>query len=171
MKYELKSFEPNQDFTISVEKNDLSSETISFSYEITGEVNNILWASEVNSPKQKDELWTSTCIELFVAQANGKKYMEWNVSPTHDWANYKFNLYRERDNQSEVVIKPTISKTIMSEKTINIEFILQVGELALFLGDKPWEFYPSVILKLKDESFSYWAIQHLSDEPDFHKFK
>jgi len=42
-----------------------------------------------------DKLWQHTCCELFVAEAAGPGYHEFNFSPSGEWAAYRFTDYRQ----------------------------------------------------------------------------
>jgi hypothetical protein len=45
-------------------------------------------------PRRRDELWRATCCELFVRDAAGPGYREYNFTPCGDWAAYRFSGYR-----------------------------------------------------------------------------
>src|ERR1700756_60544 len=56
-----------------------------------------------------DGLWKSTCFEAFVATADEPGYLEFNFSPSLDWAIYRFNAYREGMSPVEIGGAPDIS--------------------------------------------------------------
>src|SRR5690349_14172779 len=41
-----------------------------------------------------DELWQTTCFELFLKPAGGSGYVELNLSPSERWNAYDFEAYR-----------------------------------------------------------------------------
>ncbi|MEZ0243623.1 MAG: hypothetical protein ACAH11_09630, partial [Sphingomonas sp.] len=50
---------------------------------------------EARSPERADELWMTTCFEMFVMpQSDDEAYFEFNFSPSTRWAAYAFNGYR-----------------------------------------------------------------------------
>jgi len=50
---------------------------------------------EPEAPQRKDELWKTTCFELFVRDPATEAYLEFNLSPSGNWAAYAFDGYRE----------------------------------------------------------------------------
>src|ERR671921_468671 len=46
-------------------------------------------------PRVADRLWEHTCCELFIADADGPGYQEFNFSPSGEWAAFRFTGYRE----------------------------------------------------------------------------
>src|ERR1700733_5142479 len=49
----------------------------------------------IGAGHRSDLLWKHTCFEAFIASADGPGYHEFNFSPSHDWAIYRFSAYRE----------------------------------------------------------------------------
>src|SRR5437867_2105496 len=47
-----------------------------------------------DEPGRRDQLWRSTCVELFVAAPGEAGYLEVNLSPSGDWNVYRFDGYR-----------------------------------------------------------------------------
>jgi hypothetical protein len=41
-----------------------------------------------------DDLWQTTCFELFLKESDGAGYREFNFSPSERWAAYRFEGYR-----------------------------------------------------------------------------
>ena len=46
-------------------------------------------------PGRRDELWKTTCFELFTRFENDAGYQEYNFSPSRDWAAYSFTAHRQ----------------------------------------------------------------------------
>ena len=46
-------------------------------------------------PRTGERLWQHTCCELFIADAAGPGYQEFNFSPSGEWAAFRFTGYRE----------------------------------------------------------------------------
>lgn len=44
---------------------------------------------------RRDNLWQSTCFECFLKEPGESSYIEWNFSPSGDWAAYDFESERE----------------------------------------------------------------------------
>lgn len=50
---------------------------------------------EPEAPRRMDELWKTTCFELFLRNSKTGAYLEFNLSPSGHWAAYSFDGYRE----------------------------------------------------------------------------
>src|SRR5687768_9062629 len=45
-------------------------------------------------PERADDLWKSTCFEVFARTKGSEGYVELNFSPSFQWAAYAFSSYR-----------------------------------------------------------------------------
>jgi hypothetical protein len=45
--------------------------------------------------ERRDNLWQTTCFEIFWQPLGGTAYYEFNLSPSGDWAAYGFDSFRE----------------------------------------------------------------------------
>ena len=45
--------------------------------------------------ERRDNLWQTTCFEIFWQPIGGTAYREFNLSPSGDWAAYDFDSFRE----------------------------------------------------------------------------
>lgn len=45
--------------------------------------------------ERRDNLWQTTCFEIFWQPVGGTAYREFNLSPSGDWAAYDFDSFRE----------------------------------------------------------------------------
>ena len=127
----------------------------------------ILQAHSAN-PQRRDELWRTTCAELFIALDDepymGGPYLEFNFSPTGDWAAYRFDATRSgmRPHVWQGDEAPRVSLTDSSE---GFAMAVLLPLAALRAGSHPVA-YASVIET--SEGLSYWALKHPTDRPDFH---
>lgn len=120
------------------------------------------------SPQRRDGLWRTTCAEIFVAldpeKPAGGPYLEFNFSPTGDWAAYRFDAPREgmRPHDWPGGSAPTVVGRGSSE-----DFTLQaLVPLAALSAGSCRVAYASVVESAS--GLSYWALKHPSDRPDFH---
>lgn len=118
-------------------------------------------------PYRADGLWKATCFELFVAQEDGG-YIEFNFSPSSEWAAYRFEEYRGEMLPLEMEESPLLEKppsfwTEYGEGVIG--FLLGVG-----VGSAPADlaFGLSAVIEEVDGRKSYWALNHPPGPPDFH---
>lgn len=124
-------------------------------------------------PGPADNLWQHTCCEAFVATAeettagravNRKKYLEFNFSPSGQWAVYGFNDYRERDAGFSPLAAPRITLQIQADGfqlDAAIPPKLLPADQTLLLG-------LTAVIEAADGSKHYWALQHGAPQPDFH---
>jgi hypothetical protein len=103
---------------------------------VEGRIDDVAWPEPADG--RVDELWRRTCFEAFV-QANGG-YVEFNLSPSGQWASYRFDAPRQGMRNA-------------------VELTLPSGARRLGL---------SAVIEATDGTISYWALAHPSDKPDFH---
>ena len=115
-------------------------------------------------PGAADGLWQSTCCEAFVAAADGTEYREFNLSPSGQWAAYRFRAYRERDAAFVPPFAPQSDfqrladgfrmTALLAPELLPPATVLQIGL--------------TLVLEASDGSRSYWALAHCAAQPDFH---
>jgi hypothetical protein len=116
------------------------------------------------APRRADELWKTTCFELFCTKPDREGYFEFNFSPSFEWAAYAFDGYRAGQKE-------------LPAQNPEIEISSQLGE-HFFLAAEPWppelvsdaaKLGLSAILEETDGTKSYWALAHPDPaKPDFH---
>ncbi|WP_309627857.1 DOMON-like domain-containing protein [Brevundimonas sp.] len=110
------------------------------------------------SPQRTDGLWRTTCLEVFVHAGEG--YYEFNLSPSGQWAAYRFGSYRQGMAEADIGA-PTLS-TERDDRGFRLTARMELphdadGRLAL-----------SAVIEQTDGAKTYWALAHPSDKPDFH---
>jgi hypothetical protein len=97
-------------------------------------------------------------LEAFVATDGG--YLEFNFSPSTEWAAYRFSGYREGMAELDIPApKITVSQT---DHALQLTADIALPEPATRLG-------LSAVIEEKDGTKSYWALHHPpGDRPDFH---
>ncbi|HEV2569336.1 GIY-YIG nuclease family protein [Sphingomonas sp.] len=110
------------------------------------------------APARRDNLWQHTCFEVFAQTAGG--YIEFNLSPSTEWAAYGFTGYRE--GMTELATEAPSIHVDRSEHRLQLtaELVLPAGVTRVGL---------SAVIEELDGSKSYWALRHPpGDKPDFH---
>jgi hypothetical protein len=110
-----------------------------------------------------DELWKTTCFELFARPAGGDAYAELNLSPSERWAAYDFTAYREGMAERAASREPTCTMRLGST-------------FAIFDAAIPTDLVPprtcaanfAAVIEEEGGVVSYWALTHPSAKPDFH---
>ena len=115
---------------------------------------------EISHPERKDNLWKTTCFEIFWQPEGGSPYREFNLSPSSCWANYNFDDIREngRDGQvhaiaiacshdeRELVLRASIASELPDPAQVALNAIVEDGE----------------------GNIQYWALGFPEGKPDFH---
>ena len=118
------------------------------------------WAS----PSRRDGLWETTCFELFLQLAGREEYFEFNLSPSTEWAAYRFSRYRDGMGALALAIDPNVERGAPSE-----DFIIEADVDLSGIPAGPLRIGLSAIIEETSGTKSYWALRHPpGDNPDFH---
>ena len=117
------------------------------------------------APRRRDELWTTTCFELFLAEPGAEPYWEVNLSPSGDWNVYRLSGYRQG-----LTPEPAIGALPFAVKRegggLDLMVTLDLG--ALPLTGRPLELAVTAVVELRDGGILYWALVHPGEQADFH---
>ena len=112
-------------------------------------------------PHRAEDLWQTTCFEVFLRVPGEEAYREWNFAPSGNWAAYDFTSHREGRARAEV-----------TPPYVRVEDNLTwwaTGATIAVPSKKRFELGLSAILEEKDGTKSYWALNHPeAEKPDFH---
>jgi hypothetical protein len=169
--YNLKKFNSSQKInisnTIKITSNiEIFENLINLSFSILGDISKIIIPNTefTKDYKRKDDLWKTTCFELFLASKTSKSYSEINVSSSYEYNIYSFTDYRKNmqleNNLSIKNIKKDISSNLLN-LTFSIESKNKINIEDLIIN------ITSVVESTNNE-IEYWAINHLEDKADFH---
>lgn len=119
-----------------------------------------------------DDLWRTTCCELFVGCKDAPVYREFNFSPSGEWAMYDFAAYRERSGNAGMLQSAAMPSIDFSETPEGWTLMATVPAVLLqeFTGKDGRElrFSLTCVLEATDGRLSYWALAHPQTRPDFH---
>lgn len=110
-----------------------------------------------------DELWRTTCFELFLMPGQGPAYCEFNLSPSERWAAYDFTGYREGMAERPVEREP--------QGTMWLGSSFAIFDAAIPLSALPYaECRANLTAAIEEEGGvkSFWALAHGPGKPDFH---
>ncbi len=108
-----------------------------------------------------DELWQTTCFELFLGNGSGP-YLEFNFSPSARWAAYFFSSYREGRVEPEPGMQPDIHVG-QGQEIFLLTAFLSTEDVAGATHANV-----SAVIDEKGGTKSYWALAHPPGKPDFH---
>jgi hypothetical protein len=112
-----------------------------------------------------DELWKTTCFELFVRRPAGERYTEFNFSPSTRWAAYAFDGYRHGMREQPLAADPVIGAvTPVDGPGYGMQISLDLSGVATL----PLTAAITAVIEEADGTKSYWSIAHPAAKPDFH---
>lgn len=154
---------PYSDALIDKIESELTIENkyLQISFSIKGILSEYFFPSKVEQ-KRVNELWKSTCFELFLANSKTEAYYELNFSSSLAWNFYCLSGYR---NELEEVQNVSTSKIEVFKSADEFKIVLEIKI------DKLNEFdicnIACVLLNKKNERIFYSVYHHL-DKADFH---
>jgi hypothetical protein len=115
-------------------------------------------------------LWQHTCFEAFLGTDSGPGYVEFNFSPSSEWAIHGFRSYREGMSHSPQARAPEIT---VRREAARLELEARIPGVDLpALGEATRRRVGlSAVLEDNAGRRSYWALQHPRKQPDFHDAK
>ena len=132
-------------------------------YQLNGDLSGLI-IPEGEAGVRRDELWKTTCFELFISTGAGA-YFEYNFSPGGDWAAYQFSDYRENGQDLDCA-SPAMNSVQSSD---HLRLSVMLARLPVDLtAPRPRVGLTSVIESVQG-GHSYWALDHLGEAPDFHR--
>lgn len=112
-------------------------------------------------PARTDYLWQRTCFEAFFKRPGEERYLEFNFSPSSQWAAYYFDSFRAgaadaQDRTAAIAARSTPDRYELTA-TANV-------------ATGPWRVALSAVIEANDGAKSFWALAHPpGDAPDFHR--
>ena len=131
-------------------------------FDIKGDFSKLVLQSDNSNLKFENELWKSTCFELFHQEEDSTLYEEFNFSTSSSWAFYQFTRSRILNKTQEIIKTPKIDIEKLSDQ-ISIKIIFKKN---LFK-----KLVPAVITLDNEKNLNYWSLSHPGDSPNFHHFK
>ena len=112
------------------------------------------------APARRDNLWQTTCFEIFWQPLGETAYREFNLSPSGQWAAYDFDSFREgmRDAPVEAI------RLACSHDAAGL--VLKVS-IAADLPD-PAQVALNAVIEHTDGARQFWALAFPPGKPEFH---
>ncbi|MCK0128411.1 hypothetical protein [Erythrobacter sp. F6033] len=115
---------------------------------------------DYSSSGRTDNLWKSTCFEIFWQPIGGSSYREFNLSPSSQWACYDFDGFRDGMRDGDVT-----GMSVSCSKSDH-ELVLKAGimcDLAV-----PAQVALNAVVEHADGGLQYWALAFAPGKPEFH---
>jgi hypothetical protein len=154
----------------------LADGSLSLDYRLSGRLA-ALSIPPAQAPAATDGLWQHTCCEAFIAHPGSPAYREFNLSPSSQWAAYRFSDYRQREDWAlPAGIAPRIDIAEQAGE-LRLHAVLPAALLPEHQPDAlrqpawppTWQLALSCVVEAADGSRSYWALTHPPGQPDFHQ--
>lgn len=153
------AFQPAQVTGVSVRWAQLDDRRLMLRYRIDGA--GALVVPAFKGHGRADELWQSTCFELFLYDGEGR-YREFNFSPSGQWAIYSFAGYRNRAENASLRDHPEIKHEQGASVFVQTVFV----DPTILLGAQRAAL--AAVIEEEGGRPSYWAMAHNGLKPDFH---
>ena len=144
------------------------TDAIYIQYLVTGDISKAKFPPVLQHGQRKNNLWKSTCFELFISPDNHTEYWEYNFSPSHHWALYQFSGYRE--NQSDDLSITDL--VITTQRTNDQQFELACkAPLPDPIKGHTIDIGVSAVIQDTEDNLYYYALIHCKETADFHNRK
>lgn len=134
-------------------------------YVATGRLADVALPAPTSSGRA-DELWKHTCFEAFVRAEGDERYLEFNFSPSTQWAAYEFDAYRDGMRPLEQIGQPHIEIDRGTMVRLGVYAEIQLG--LVLPESRAWKAALSAVIEEASGAKSYWALAHPLGKPDFH---
>jgi hypothetical protein len=142
-----------------------SGDRLSLAYRLSGDVAAVRWPPPA-PPGRADELWRRTCFEAFTAAAVSDAYCEINLSPSGQWATYRFNGYRSGMERTPAEVAP-FAPRLEGKTELLLATEVDLAQVDGLAGE-PWRLGLTAVIQAADGRLSYWSLAHPRGKPDFH---
>lgn len=110
--------------------------------------------------ERRDNLWQTTCFEIFWQPLGGTAYREFNLSPSGYWAAYDFDSFRTGMRDASV---EAVSITCSHDHSVLVLNVRIIADLAA-----PAQVALNAVIEHADGAKQYWALAFPPGKPEFH---
>ncbi|HZM20767.1 MAG TPA: DOMON-like domain-containing protein [Anaerolineales bacterium] len=138
----------------------------SVNYTLAGNLGEVFLPSLATNPARKDELWRTTCFELFLAVKGSPQYWEFNMSPSGDWNVYVMDAYRQVNMKPEARIQQLQFQAQMEWNCLSLKAEIDLN--SILQNEQVIQAGITSVVQLNTKRESYWALVHPQANADFH---
>lgn len=128
-------------------------------FRLEGQISAIVLPPAAASDR-RDNLWQTTCFEIFWQPIGGTAYREFNLSPSGQWAAYDFDSFHEGMRNAPV---DAIALACSHDVTTLVLRASIAAELP-----SPAQVALNAIVEHPDGGKQYWALAFPPGPPEFH---
>ena len=144
----------------------LQSRTLHLTYRIETPKGGLV-VPEYEEPVRADGLWQESCCEAFLKAEGRSDYYEINLSPSTQWAVYRFSGYREGMRPVDIGAAPVIEREAGPGGLV-LTARVDLSLLPADMADADWRLGLSAVICDTSGERSFWALNHPPEKPDFH---
>ncbi|MEO0461829.1 MAG: hypothetical protein AAF127_01780 [Pseudomonadota bacterium] len=119
---------------------------------------------EASPSVRTDNLWKTTCFEIFWQPVGAQSYREFNLSPSGRWAAYDFDSFRE--GMRDAPVDAIALACSHSDTDEGGELILKASIAAEL--PSPAQVALNAIVEHRDGGLQFWALAFPPGPPEFH---
>jgi len=160
---------PNTPSTITCVEVEMSRPTpklLSLRYVVTDPESRLVVPVPADGAR-KDDLWKRTCFEAFIWVPGGDAYYELNLSPSTDWAAYRFDGFRAGMASAEGAVRPKL-EWISTRDGFELRALADLSGLVGLPSGSAWRLGLTAVIEDAPDQLSYWALTHPPGIQDFH---
>lgn len=128
-------------------------------FRLDGNVQRIV-IPHATTPTRCDNLWQTTCFEIFWQPLGGTAYREFNLSPSGQWAVYDFDSFRTGMRDAPV-------EEVSIACAHDAGGLVLTASIAADLPD-PAQVALNAVVEHADGTKQYWALAFPPGKPEFH---
>lgn len=132
-------------------------------FRLEGDIGAIVMPEPAASERM-DNLWKTTCFEIFWQPIGDTYYREFNLSPSGRWACYDFDSFREGMRDAPV---DAISIACSISRSDDFGQLILKASIAAELPD-PAQVALNAIVEHPDGGLQFWALAFPPGKPEFH---
>lgn len=132
-------------------------------FRLDGGVDGII-LPEAGPSVRTDNLWKTTCFEIFWQPIGGTYYREFNLSPSGRWAAYDFDSFRE--GMRDAPVDAIALSTSMGSVNGRGELVLKANIAAELPA--PAQVALNAIVEHRDGGLQFWALAFAPGKAEFH---
>ncbi|MEM6475620.1 MAG: hypothetical protein AAF687_05580 [Pseudomonadota bacterium] len=119
---------------------------------------------EAGPSVRTDNLWKTSCFEIFWQPVGGTYYREFNLSPSGRWAAYDFDSFRE--GMRDAPVDAIAVSSSHSASNGQGELVLKASIAAELPA--PAQVALNAIVEHRDGGLQFWALAFGPGKPEFH---
>ena len=132
-------------------------------FRLDGDISRIV-VPEAAASARRDNLWKTTCFEIFWQPIGQPGYVEFNLSPSGQWASYDFDSFREAMRDAPVDAIAVMCSHSHSDGAG--ELVLKASIAAEL--PSPAQVALNAIVEHPDGGLQFWALAFPPGKPEFH---